>query len=167
MSFVNRIAPLSHSTLRSTIALTNSVFPEAAEKGWPEIAYKASLGYKKELSIIQEDGTSFCRYWTIQDRSKTFGTIGLYQEKEDPPEKAWLGWFCVANPSRGKGIGRYLLEFATEEAKRMGCKELWLYTSRDPDEAVAQVLYEKMGFEFMEEFEEDPYPIFYRRKVIA
>lgn len=158
------IEPLTKEDLEETLELTNSVFTYEAGLKWPQIAYRASLGYKKEQQRIK--GIDMCRYWVEKDK-QILGTIGLYHQKEDSPHKGWLGWFCVSPKARRNGIGRKLLNFAIEESQRLGYKELWLYTSRSPEEIAAQFLYEKMSFEIQAEKKEKPYTVLYRRKLLT
>lgn len=159
------IIPLTEETLQPTIELTNSVFPIEAEKGWPETAYKAFLGYEKEWNDIVAHGTDMCRYWVMLDGQKVAGTVGLYHLEKNPSFLGWLGWFCVSPQSRGHGVGGRLLSFAIDEARKLNYDSFWLYTSADPNEQAAQLLYEKMGFKIQYEEEDDePYKTLFRMK---
>ncbi len=81
----------------------------------------------------------------INDQGKVIKTTGLYRYLNDEKDAGWLFWFCVAPEERGKGVGKQLLLFSIDEAKKSGAKYLRLYTSDAPDEKKAQMLYEKYG----------------------
>jgi GNAT superfamily N-acetyltransferase len=51
----------------------------------------------------------------------------------------------VAPHERGQGIGKQLLAFSLEEARKTGLPYLRLYTGDDPIEREAQRLYESFG----------------------
>ncbi len=85
-------------------------------------------------------------YVALDDSENVIGTSGLYTCKHDSHEAAWLSWFCVAPEARGKGLGKILLNYTISHAMKRGYSYLRLYTSTDPNEAAAQILYEKYGF---------------------
>lgn len=112
-------------------------------------------------------GALSLEYWVAVDENGTIcGTTGLYSMKKDFDEAIWLSWFCVAPTRRGQGIGKRLIEFSIEEARRRGKKYLRLYTSDDSNEAEAQFLYEKYGFVKTGEEKHDRWTLFYREKVL-
>jgi GNAT superfamily N-acetyltransferase len=46
---------------------------------------------------------------------------------------------------RGRGIGRKISEWTISKARDLGYRQLKLYTSTDPNETMAQKLYESVG----------------------
>lgn len=56
----------------------------------------------------------------------------------------WLGHFAVDPNFRGKGVGTALLEYLEDVIKKLGGRELWVYTDQ------ARVFYEKVGFGFVQ-----------------
>jgi N-acetylglutamate synthase-like GNAT family acetyltransferase len=60
------------------------------------------------------------------------------------PRELELGKMTVAEPARGRGIGRRLLQFAIDEARRMGAHRLYLESNKRV--ATAVHLYEQLGF---------------------
>ena len=85
-------------------------------------------------------------FWVAKnEKGEICGTTGLYTCCKDEEEAVWLSWFCVAPEARGQGIGKRLIEFSIKKAKEQNKKYLRLYTSTDPVEESAQVLYEKYG----------------------
>lgn len=153
---------LSNENLEKVLALTNSVFPREAKRGWPEMAYRASLATKKSTHF------NFLKYYVAYRNSVIIGTAGLYRQWNDPKNVIWLGWFCVNPKARGNGYGRAILEYTIGKAQREGSKIFKLYTSRDPNEAVAQILYEKLGFKITHEENEpgEPYTTIFRERKI-
>ena len=96
--------------------------------------------------------SAFVNTWAaIDDKGEVNGTTGLYLTTEDEKSAVWLSWFCVDPDKRGLGIGRMLIEFSINQAKALGKEYLRLYTSDDPSEVAAQVLYEKYGLSVFKE----------------
>lgn len=73
------------------------------------------------------------------------GVTGLYCRYGDWAS-LWLGWTCVEPHARGLGIGRRLIDFAMEEARRSGARSLKLYTTDLADQQIAVQAYERRGF---------------------
>ena len=112
--------------------------------------------------------TSAMKYWVAVDENEDVcGITGLYGNKSDKDEALWLSWFCVNPKHRGRGIGKQLIEFSIEEAKKHRKKYLRLYTSDDANEADAQFLYEQYGFKIFKREEKAGYTLIYREKELA
>lgn len=62
-----------------------------------------------------------------------------------PDEVLTVHLLCVKPTSAGRGIGKQMVRFAFEEAKRLHCKTVRLDTGAQNKPAAA--LYEKLGFE--------------------
>jgi len=143
------IEPLSYKTLEAAIDLVNEIFPHQ------NLFEKASLTFRFSLqnSIISQlafsvIGITEAHYWVAidEDSRQVIGTTGLYCYKKDLNEAYWLGWTCVAPEARGQGIGGKLVDFCIAKARTAGKQFLRLYTSNHPNQAIAQILYEKRGF---------------------
>lgn len=155
--------PLTEKYLASTVKMVNKVFPQDADAIWnPEKSLPLSLRPQSEL---KED--AFVDYWIVlDDNDEIIAVTGMYRLKDDPEDVVWLGWYCIRADQRGKGFGRKLLNWTTEKAKERGFKKMRLYTSTDPNEAVAQILYEKEGFKITGEDEGDGvHRTLYREKI--
>jgi ribosomal protein S18 acetylase RimI-like enzyme len=85
-------------------------------------------------------------YVYVDGAKLVLGTTGLYRYKKDANEAVWLAWFCVDHKARGRGIGQALIDHTVSRARNAGFSRIRLYTSTDPNEAAAQLLYEKNGF---------------------
>lgn len=158
------IVPLTQSRLGEAVEMVNNVFPEDIEAIWnPERSLPLSLRPQSEL---KED--VFVDYWVLlNDKEEIIGVTGMYRLKEDEGDVVWLGWYCVRADQRGKGLGKELLEWTIEKAKERGFRKMKLYTSTDPNEAVAQTLYEKMDFKITGEDAGDGiHKTLYREKIL-
>lgn len=144
--------------------MVNEVFPNDTEAIWnPEKSLPLSLRPQSEL---KED--VFVDYWIVlNEQEEIIGVTGIYKLKEDSHDVVWLGWYCIRKDQRGKGLGRELLEWTIKKAKERGFNKLKLYTSTDPNEASAQILYEKLGFKMVGEDEGDGvHKTLYREKIL-
>ncbi|MFB2969912.1 GNAT family N-acetyltransferase [Aerosakkonema sp. BLCC-F183] len=145
------IQPLSYQTLEQAIALVDKVFPYQRQSRYENasFAFRASLEKNNPSysSLLYQMQITEANYWVTIDESsgKVVGTTGLYSYTKDESEAYWLGYTCVDPYFRGQGIGGMLVDFAIEKAPSSGKKILRLYTSNYPDQAVAQILYEKRG----------------------
>ena len=83
-------------------------------------------------------------FFAIDDNGKYTGmlTLGFYISPTG--KKAWVEDVVVDESQRGKGIGRFLMEFAINYSKEHKAKILML-TSR-PARVSANILYQKIGF---------------------
>jgi len=147
-----KIEPLTEKKLEEAINLVVRVFPyEVGGKESPSCDLSSSLcpeQYKDYLARIQ---VVDARYWlAIDEQRRIVGITGLYHYKFDE-EAIWLDWFCVALETRRLGVGTKLLQFSIERAKQEGEKLVRLWSSRRPNEFIAQRMYEKRGFKLIRE----------------
>jgi GNAT superfamily N-acetyltransferase len=162
--------PLSPENIEEAIALVRSVFPsDFGTEDSPEEAYRASIDPDKHKAFIERHHLDILQYFIVKDANgKTVGVTGWYTEKPGPEDTIWLGWYCIDPAERGKGLGKEILQWSISQVKEMGYKKLKLYTSDDPNEATAQILYEKLGFALVgeEQKEGEEYKILFREKNI-
>lgn len=141
------VVPLSWSKLLEAIRLVNRVFPLRNQgKELACIGFAASLCLPGRL-IMRLAGYPVVQYWLAVSKSsgEVWGTVGIYARADDP-EAYWGGWYCVAPEHRGKATGIQLAYHALNEVRRRGDRSyLRLYTSTDPNEGKAHVIYEKLG----------------------
>jgi len=78
--------------------------------------------------------------WVLSDCVLTAGILVL----EKIPDALLLDNIAIVPGQQGKGRGRLLLEFAEQEAKRRGFKEIRLYTHALMTENIA--LYGRIGY---------------------
>jgi len=76
--------------------------------------------------------------WVLEEEGGILGVLVL----EDTEDGLLLDNIAVATP--GRGVGRALLEFAENEARRRGHARIWLYTHERMVENIA--LYTRLGY---------------------
>jgi GNAT superfamily N-acetyltransferase len=161
-----KVVPFEAKYLVQAKALVDSVFPN--EKYPPSEAFEASVDKTKYGSFMERNGGigTFEYFVAVDENDLVLGTSGLYTESSDCEDSYWIGWYCVHKDHRGKKIGKLLLEYTINEARRRGKKFLKLYTSTSPDEAAAQKIYEKNDFYITDapRVKQGKYEIFYRKK---
>jgi GNAT superfamily N-acetyltransferase len=164
------IIPLSKEYLEETIRIVNEIFPYDINAEWnPARSFNSYIELKGNQKPLKEGWLRKLDYWIVlaPETNEVIGVTGLYHLEDDPDDLAWLGWYCVREDHRGKGLGRELLEWTIERAKAEGYKRFKLYTSNNPNEARAQALYEKFGFKIVgEEVNEAGYQTIYREKTL-
>ena len=72
-----------------------------------------------------------------------------------PPDAAYLKRMWVAREARGHGLGKRLLEFLEERARKLGYRKMRLETHKSLGEA--QQLYRTHGYEEVAPFGEATY----------
>ncbi len=147
-------SPLSQENIEEATALVRFVFPsDSAGPDSPEEAYKASLDKEGHQDFINRHNIKTLEYFVVKNApsEKIIGVTGWYTEVIGEKDVVWLGWYCLDPKERGKGLGREILEWTMNEVKMKGYKVMKLYTSDDPNEATAQILYEKRGFKLIKE----------------
>lgn len=161
-----KAVPLEKKYLFQAGKLADAIF--LYEKDTPSEAFEASLDKEKFKTFIKfyVDILSLEYFVALDQKENILGTIGLYTQKSDEKNTDWLGWFCVDEKYRGKGVGQLLLDIAIKEARNRGKRFLKLYTSTNPNEAKAQMLYEKNGFlkTDQESINEGAFETFFRKK---
>jgi putative acetyltransferase len=86
-------------------------------------------------------------YWVAEEGGVLLGGCGIYPTPGLPEGYAELVKFYLSSESRGKGIGRDLMEKAIESAKEMGYTRVYLESMPELNKAIS--LYERAGFKFI------------------
>ena len=161
-----QIIELERHMIPQAKALVARVFPyQGLTERLSFWAYKHHGSPLMKMLLKLYGGMDVYRYWVaVNENGDIVGTTGLYSENQDCHEALWLSWFCVAPEARGQGIGKQLIEFSIEKARGYNKKYLRLYTSDDPNEAAAQVLYEKYGFKVVGTKKKRRYTLLYRER---
>ena len=84
------------------------------------------------------------KYWVAEEEGKILGGCGIYPTKELPEGCAELVKFYLSVESRGKGIGKQLMEMNFGSAGDFGYKQLYLESFPELGKAVG--MYKKAGF---------------------
>lgn len=142
-----RFERLSATTLNAAIAVANKAFPhDRYNLECPEIEYRAALEPKRYRTELRQLGLDAQQHWIVRSSDDIVGITGLQHKTGEHPSDRWLGWFCVEENARGYGVGKYVLNWTMNVARNMGCRTLRLWTTDTPNEAHAQVLYDRFGF---------------------
>jgi len=80
------------------------------------------------------------KVWVIEDEGQLAGVVVL----EDTPDALQVENVAVRPENQGRGLGRQLLSFADDEARRRGYDAVILYTNVHMTENVAR--YPKLGY---------------------
>jgi putative acetyltransferase len=80
-------------------------------------------------------------FGVVEENNSIIATFGLYRENATTCELRKM--YCLPS-SRGKGLGKNLLQFALEKAKELGFSRVVLETASPLKEAIG--LYKKYGF---------------------
>ena len=92
--------------------------------------------------LFQQDLST---YWVAEENGILLGGCGIYPTEGLPEGCAELVKLYLSAESRGKGIGRLLLQVNINTAKKQGYRELYLESFPELDKAVE--IYEILGFE--------------------
>ena len=82
--------------------------------------------------------------WVAEIDSEIVGCCGIYPTKGLPKNCVELVKFYLSAKSRGKGIGKILMEKSIESARALGYSELYLESLPEFSKAIS--IYEKQGF---------------------
>lgn len=87
-------------------------------------------------------------YFVAEENGMLLGGCGIYPTPQLPEGCAELVKFYLLPQSRGKGIGRKLMELNFETAKSLGYKQLYLESFPALSKAIS--MYENSGFKNIE-----------------
>jgi len=153
------IKPLTAETLEAAIALAEKSFsldfnanPNRIRTGLAATVYPDKYPERFSNRIAPE----CIKYWVALENNQVVGVVGYYILTEDQADAAWISWYCVDFPHRGKKIGLQLLEFIIEKVKSLGKTYLRLLSSDTPTEYRAHEIYKKRGFTSFRESEVRP-----------
>lgn len=88
-------------------------------------------------------------YFVAELNGKIVGGCGIYPTQNLPNGCSELVKFYLTTSARGKGIGKALMLKCFEKAKELGYTQLYLESM--PELAIAVGMYQKLGFEFIEQ----------------
>lgn len=83
-------------------------------------------------------------YWVAEENGTSMGGCGIYPTAGLPEGCAELVKFYVSAVSRGKGVGKLLLEQSIRSARELGYKQLYLESFPELEKAVS--MYIREGF---------------------
>jgi GNAT superfamily N-acetyltransferase len=86
------------------------------------------------------------RIWVVEDGGRVAGCIAIVKNADDA---AQLRWFILTPETRGKGVGKRLMEEAVNFSRAAGYRRIILWTFSELETAIA--LYRRWGFVKTEE----------------
>lgn len=108
----------------------------------PQLSSTCDLPTKKDLEDIVNSSSTLL--FIAEENNEILGTLSLVFYKIPTGNKVWIEDVVVDKATRGKGIGKELIEFAIEYAKNKNVKNINLTSS--PERVAANKLYQKLGF---------------------
>lgn len=87
-------------------------------------------------------------YWVAEEEGRVLGGCGIYPTERLPEGCVELVKFYLLPESRGRGIGKELLEKCIDSAKDSGYRQIYLESF--PELGRALYMYEKAGFKHIE-----------------
>lgn len=139
------IKPVTKDNVEEALSVVLKIFPYEDEQEVRD-AFMASLDKSKYEWFWEKFNLTRFQYFAGVIDGKIIGTTGIYCHISDKNEANWVGWMCVLPEYRGRGLGKALLQFCIDRTREEGKPYLRLYTSDEPNERIAQKLYEKAGF---------------------
>lgn len=145
-----KIIPLDKKYLPEAIALLNKIFPIQDEEENVGTCFRASLDYQKYKKTLKKWKIPKLKYFLAinLENNQVLGTSGIY-EIENDPHSAWVGWTAVEPQFRQHGIGKKLVSFTMQEAKKRDYQRIKLHTVDIDYQKNAHKLYESLGFKLM------------------
>lgn len=125
------------------------VFSDSEQPDWEAIRKNNEDYYKETLS----DGTHTACFAVNEDDGKIIGCGGICYQKEMPsPDNltgtnGYLMNIYTLPEYRGHGVGRRIVEFLIDDAKKRGTEKIYLESAKG-----AKHLYEEIGFSDMQDY---------------
>lgn len=125
------------------------VFSDSEQPDWEAIRKNNEDYYKETLS----DGTHTACFAVNEDDGKIIGCGGICYQKEMPsPDNltgtnGYLMNIYTLPEYRGHGVGRRIVEFLIDDAKKRRTEKIYLESAKD-----AKHLYEEIGFSDMQDY---------------
>jgi putative acetyltransferase len=83
-------------------------------------------------------------YFVAEENGKLLAGVGIYPTEGLPLGTVELVKMYISSSSRGKGVGKLLMNKCIEQAKNLGYKNIYLETL--PELSTAVLAYKKLGF---------------------
>lgn len=87
-------------------------------------------------------------YFVAEEDGQLLGGCGIYPTQNLPGGTCELVKLYLSKASRGKGLGKQLMQQCLEAARELGYNNVYLETM--PELTIAVPMYEKMGFDYLE-----------------
>jgi putative acetyltransferase len=97
--------------------------------------------------LYEEFQINRATYFVAVINNEIAGGAGIYPTKGLPPDTCELVKLYLVPNTRGKGIGKMLVQLCIDEAKKVGYKKIYLESM--PELTSAMPMYEKFGFDYL------------------
>lgn len=95
--------------------------------------------------LFRQEGSAY--FVAVSDSGTLLGGCGIFPTEGLPPGCCELVKMYLSASARGRGLGRQLIDFTLEKARRKGYNQVYLETMPELRQAVA--VYEKFGFRYL------------------
>lgn len=114
----------------------------------PALIYKESTGAILEM---RNNKTSLPIGIALVENDKILGFCTLRENRllKYPQYNPWICNVMIFEKGRGKGLGKQMIDKASEKLKELGFTEAYAWTDQVPD------FYKKLGFTYMHEIEKN------------
>ena len=99
-----------------------------------------------DLYEVFQAKDSLC--WVAEENGNIMGCCGIYPTKGLPNKCTELVKFYLSNTSRGKGVGKALMQKCEDSAKELGYQQVYIESLPEFGRAVG--MYEKLGYQPIE-----------------
>jgi putative acetyltransferase len=89
-----------------------------------------------------------CAYFIVEKNEKIVGGGGVFQTEGLPEGVVELSRMYLLPEARGKGMGKFLLQYCEKAAHDFGYQQIYLETTNELQLAIP--LYEKSGYEYLD-----------------
>jgi ribosomal protein S18 acetylase RimI-like enzyme len=154
------VKPTSEFSLRSADASDAPGIAALVEAAYGH--YVERIGFQPRP--MQDDYAQVVRKSNVtvaEDQGSIIGVLVL----DTDAEGFFIDNVAVHPAHRGRGVGRMLLRFAEDEARRAGFESIYLYTHEKMTENIA--LYSTVGYEEYDRRPQGGFSLVYMRKFLA
>jgi GNAT superfamily N-acetyltransferase len=114
---------------------------EERDRGWIGEALEAHLGGRRQARRGRVDDVSILPGFIAEEDGRPVGLVTLRFENDEMEVAALLAI------DQWRGVGTALLEAASREAERAGCRRAWLITTNDNVDAIR--FYQRRGWDWV------------------
>ena len=112
-------------------------------------AKKGTMYYDPSVfSTFEHFQKEKCAYFVVEKNEKIIGGGGVFKTEGLPEGIVELARMYLLPEARGKGTGKFLLEYCENTARDFGYQKIYLETTEELQLAIP--LYEKSGYQYLD-----------------
>ncbi|MAZ27952.1 MAG: GNAT family N-acetyltransferase [Cytophagaceae bacterium] len=140
------MVPVSTAEIKRVSALAQVIWPASFKDilSPGQIEYMMEMMYS-EKSLKQQAGKKGHEFWILEINGSPSGYLAL-EHHRDASARSKVHKIYLTHDSQGTGAGRFMMDFASAEAKKNGSQTLYLNVNRY-NKAVK--FYEHYGFKIL------------------